>query len=102
MVLAATVDTARAGNASLEERLADGLDNAGGDALRVVFESRGGLPVYGFIVKSGDRGLSVGCDATTGRIAEIEEAAASKAATGRYKGEAEEVKCLLQSTGAAV
>ena len=109
-------DTAAA--VTVEDCLALVEDALGGDALHLEFESRGGTPNYEFIIGVGDIEYYVGCDATTGMIGEVDliveaddprwtamakvdEAAASKAATERYKGEVEEIKRLLLSNGLA-
>lgn len=103
----------------VDDCLASVQNALGGDALHLEFESRGGVPTYEFIIGSDGIEYYVGCDATTGMIGEvdlivkgndprwtavakIDEAAAKKAATDRYKGEVEEAKRLLLSNGAAV
>jgi uncharacterized membrane protein YkoI len=104
---------------TVEDCLASVEAALGGDALHLEYESRGGTPTYEFIIGAGGIEYYVGCDATTGLIGEVDlivkaddprwtalakvdEAAAKKAATERYKGEVEEVKRLLLSNGGAV
>ena len=122
LVLAAAATPAAAqdgaGTVTVEDCLASVEDALGGDALHLEFESRGGVPTYEFIIGAGDIEYYAGCDATTGMIGEVDvivdaddprwtavakvdQAAASKAATDRYKGEVEEVKRLLLSNGGA-
>jgi uncharacterized membrane protein YkoI len=102
----------------VEECLTATLNALGGDALHVEYESRAGVPTYEFIVGTPDDVYYVGCSAVTGVISEvdvivaandprwtavakIDEAAATKTALDRYKGELEEVKRLLLASGAA-
>lgn len=98
--------------------LATTLAALGGDALHLEFESRAGVPTYEFIVGTEVDEYYVGCNATTGALSEVDvivgeqdqrwtavakvdEAAATKVALDRYKGEVEEVKRLLLSDGSA-
>jgi uncharacterized membrane protein YkoI len=88
---------------TVEDCLASVEAALGGDALHLEYESRGGTPTYEFIIGAGGIEYYVGCDATTGLIGEVDlivkaddprwtalakvdEAAAKKAATERYKG----------------
>lgn len=104
---------------TVEDCLASVQGALGGNALHLEYESRGGTPTYEFIIGTDGMEYYVGCDATTGMIGEvdlivkaddprwtatakIDETAAKKAATDRYKGEVEEAKRLLLSNGSAV
>ena len=104
---------------TLEECLSSSVGELGGEAWHVEFESRAGVPIYEFILHTANDDYYVGCNATTGRIAEvdvivsgddarwqsvakIDEETAVRTATERYKGEVEETKRLLLSAGGPV
>lgn len=103
---------------TVEQCLASVTERLGGDALHMEFESRGGVPTYELIVGTPRDTYYVGCDARTGLIGEVDvivgaddprwravaktdEDAARGTALERYKGEVEEIKRLLLSSGRA-
>lgn len=88
----------------------------GGSATHVEFESRGGEPVYEFIIKTPSVTYYAGCSGLTGKIADvdvivspaderfkarakIDAKQAGEIATKLHPGEIEEVKAIFTSNG---
>lgn len=104
------------GKVSVEDCLDTVLDQLGGEAWHLEYESRGGVPIYEFVLHTDQENYYVACDARTGTLAEvdviveeddarwqaaakIDEDTATQTALDRYKGEVEEIKRLLLSSG---
>lgn len=95
------------------------LRTLGGRATHVEFESRGGVPTYEFVVRSGEIQYYAGCDANTGMIsrvdviverddtrwtdvAKVDETTARNTALERFTGSrVEGLKRLLMGDGRA-
>jgi uncharacterized membrane protein YkoI len=101
---------------SVGECLLAALGLVGGHATHMEFESRGGQPIYEFVVFSDNVNYYVACNATNGAIQDVDilvepgderfaarsrydEAAARAAVLAQYPGEIEEVKWFLMHSG---
>jgi hypothetical protein len=95
------------------------IEALGGEALHLEFESRGGEPIFEFIIRQGDVTYYAACSGVSGvmfgidiivaaddsRFAEratISPDQAAQTATAFYPGDVEEVKAILTEDGQAL